>query len=177
MMNVIFVGLLAKTGYEILIKENYYNAILNDIIIFYGQMKHDIYTLSWPMNVMYTTNKRPKIDKVNEIYLWHYRLRHINKIRINRLTQQDILEINDCESLSTYESSLLGKITKSPFSGKGERASDVLKLRHIDVCGLMNISARDGYVYFITFIDDLSRYGYVYLMKRKSESFEIFKQF
>ena len=30
---------------------------------------------------------------------------------------------------------------------------------------------------FITFTDDLSRYGYVYLMKHKSESFEIFKWF
>ena len=68
-------------------------------------------------------------------------------------------------------------MTKSPFAEKGEQASKVLRLIHIDVCGPMNISARDCYVYFITFIDDLSRYGYVYLMKHKSESFEMFKQF
>ncbi|MFK0577063.1 hypothetical protein, partial [Acetobacter fabarum] len=37
--------------------------------------------------------------------------------------------------------------------------------------------ARGGYLYFITFIDDLSRYGYVYLMKHKLESFEMFKWF
>ena len=60
------------------------------------------------MNVIYTTNKHPKIDKVNDIYLWHYQLGHINKNRINRLTQQDILKINDYESLPTYESCLLG---------------------------------------------------------------------
>ena len=41
----------------------------------------------------------------------------------------------------------------------------------------MNTSARDGYYYFIIFTDDLSKYGYVYLMTRKSESFEMFKQF
>ena len=81
---------------------------MNDIIIFYGQMKYDIYTLAWPMNVMYMTNKYPKIDKVNEKYLWHCRLGHINKNRINRLTQQDILKINDYESLPTYESCRLG---------------------------------------------------------------------
>ena len=34
-----------------------------------------------------------------------------------------------------------------------------------------------GYSYFITFTDDFSRYGYVYLMKHKSESFEMFKRF
>ena len=32
-------------------------------------------------------------------------------------------------------------------------------------------------LYFITFTDDYSRYGYVYLMKRKFEAFEKFKEF
>ena len=41
----------------------------------------------------------------------------------------------------------------------------------------MSIQARGGYEYFITFTNDYSRYGYVYLMKRKSETFEKFKKF
>ena len=41
----------------------------------------------------------------------------------------------------------------------------------------MSTSARDGYHYFITFTDNLSRYTYVYLMKHKSESFKMFKRF
>ena len=68
-------------------------------------------------------------------------------------------------------------MTKSPFIEKDEWASEVLGLIHTDVYSPMNISAKDGYVYFITFIDDLFRYGYVYLMKHNSESFEMFKQF
>ena len=68
-------------------------------------------------------------------------------------------------------------MTKSPFKEKSERASDVLGLIHTDVCDPMNISARGGYYYFITFTNNLSRYGYVYLMKHKSELFEMFKQF
>ena len=68
-------------------------------------------------------------------------------------------------------------MTKSPFTEKDERASKVLGLIHSDVCRPMNISVRGGYSYFITFTDDLSRYGYVYLMKYKSKSFEMFKQF
>ena len=34
-----------------------------------------------------------------------------------------------------------------------------------------------GTVIFLTFTDDLSRYGYIYLMKHKSETFEKFKEF
>ena len=37
--------------------------------------------------------------------------------------------------------------------------------------------ARGGYSYFITFTDDLSRFGYVYLMKYKSEVFDKFKEY
>ena len=37
--------------------------------------------------------------------------------------------------------------------------------------------ARSGFVYFITFIDDYSRYGYLYLMRYKYEAFEKFKEF
>ena len=41
----------------------------------------------------------------------------------------------------------------------------------------MSIEARGGYRYVLTLTDELSRYGYVYLMKHKSETFEKFKEF
>jgi transposase InsO family protein len=41
----------------------------------------------------------------------------------------------------------------------------------------MSVAVRNGYHYFVTFTDDLSRYGYIYLMKHKSETFEKFKEF
>ena len=68
-------------------------------------------------------------------------------------------------------------MTKRPFNAKGCRAKDLLKLIHSDVCGPMSVQARGGYEYFITFTNDYSRFGYVYLMKRKSEAFEKFKEF
>ncbi|KAK9028101.1 hypothetical protein V6N11_067915 [Hibiscus sabdariffa] len=39
------------------------------------------------------------------------------------------------------------------------------------------LAARGGYQYFITFTDDFSRYGYIYLMRHKSEALEKFKEF
>ncbi|KAK8980543.1 hypothetical protein V6N11_074154 [Hibiscus sabdariffa] len=80
-------------------------------------------------------------------------------------------------AVGTYVLSLPRKMTKAPFSGKGERASDLLGLIHSDVCGPMNTQARGGFQYFITFTDDFSRYGYIYLMRHKSEALERFKEF
>ena len=53
----------------------------------------------------------------------------------------------------------------------------MLELVHSDVYGPMSIQERGGYEYFITLTDDYSRFGYVYLMKWKSEAFEKFKEF
>src|SRR5664279_481039 len=71
----------------------------------------------------------------------------------------------------------MGKMTKTPFAKSFERASDLLELVHSDVCGPMSTTAIGGYEYFVTFMDDFSRYGYVYLMKHKSETLEKFKEF
>ena len=71
----------------------------------------------------------------------------------------------------------MGKMTKIPFSGMMERANDFLEIIHSDVCGPMSVEARGGYRYFLTFTDDLSKYGYIYLMKHKSEIVERFKEF
>ena len=68
-------------------------------------------------------------------------------------------------------------MTKTPFTGQSERASDLLGLVYTDVYGPMSSIARGGFQYFITFTDDFSRYGYIYLMRKKSESFEKFKEF
>ncbi|KAL0401895.1 UNVERIFIED_CONTAM: hypothetical protein Slati_4219400, partial [Sesamum latifolium] len=51
------------------------------------------------------------------------------------------------------------------------------RLGHISEDRIRSIPARGGFSYFITFIDDHSRYGYVYLMRYKSEAFKRFKEY
>ena len=122
-------------------------------------------------------NKRQKVSHDNETYLWHLRLGHISLDRINRLVKDGPLRDLRVGTLPICESCLEGKMTKRPFSAKGTRAKEPLQLVHSDVCGPLNVQARGGYEYFISFIDDYSRYGYIYLMRRKSETFEKFKEF
>ena len=71
----------------------------------------------------------------------------------------------------------MGKMTKTPFSGTMERATDLLEIIHTNVCDPISVQAHSGHHYFLTFTDDLSKYGYIYLMKHKSETFEKFKEF
>ncbi|TYK05009.1 gag/pol protein [Cucumis melo var. makuwa] len=68
-------------------------------------------------------------------------------------------------------------MTKRSFTGKDLRAKTSLELIHSDLCGPMNVKARGGYEYFISFIDNYLRYGHVYLIQNKSGSFEKFKEY
>ncbi|KAA0058181.1 gag/pol protein [Cucumis melo var. makuwa] len=96
---------------------------------------------------------------------------------IERLVKNGLLSGLEENSLPICESCLEGKMTKRPFTGKGHRAKEPLELVHSDLCDPMNVKARGGFEYFITFTDDYSRYVYVYLMQHKSEALEKFKEY
>ena len=81
------------------------------------------------------------------------------------------------EPIPVCESCLEGKMTKRHFKAKENRATVQFELVHTDVYGPMTIQAKGGYEYFITFTDDYSRYGYIYLMRHKSEAFGKFQEF
>ena len=95
----------------------------------------------------------------------HLRLCHINLEKINRLTKEGPLREQRVGTLSVCESFLEGNMTGRSFSAKGERVEEPLELVHTDVYGLLNVQARGGYEYFVTFIDEFSRCVYAYLMQ------------
>ncbi|KAK4407796.1 Retrovirus-related Pol polyprotein from transposon TNT 1-94 [Sesamum angolense] len=107
----------------------------------------------------------------------HARLGHISEDRMKRLVDSKSLEIDNLDNLPVCESCLKGKMTRKPFVGQSKLANGLLDLIHTDVCGPLNTQARGGFSYFIMFTDDHSRYGYVYLMRCKSEAFVRFKEF
>ena len=95
--------------------------------------------------------KRRKVDNDSATILWHCRLGHIGVKRMKKLHADGILESLDYESLDACEPCLMGKMTKTPFSGTVERATDLLEIIHTDVCDPMSVDARGGYRYFLTF--------------------------
>nr|GEU55887.1 retrotransposon protein, putative, Ty1-copia subclass [Tanacetum cinerariifolium] len=70
-----------------------------------------------------------------------------------------------------------GKVEKGGHSGTCERGKGLLVLVHTDVCGPFQSATKDEKRYYVTFTDDFSRYGYVYLIKHKSDTFEVFKRY
>nr|GFA65987.1 zinc finger, CCHC-type [Tanacetum cinerariifolium] len=127
-------------------------------------------------NSIFSINKKRKLD-LDSSYLWHYRLAHVGKTHMQKLQSEGLLESINDESFDKYESCISGKMTKKPFNNNIERATDLLGLIHTYVCGPLRHVSKKGASYFLTFTDDFSRYGYVYLLKHKHKVFENFKVF
>ncbi|KAJ9537911.1 hypothetical protein OSB04_030644 [Centaurea solstitialis] len=176
--NVLSFDLLVDQGFYYKYSYKMISVFKDNIFYFKATPVDGLYTVNLKDNnsEIYHISKRSK-DIEDQTYLWHCRLGHINKKRVELLLKGGFLGNFDYKPFDNCESCLSGKMTKQPFNSENERATDLLEIIHTDVCGPFSHVARGGYRYFITFTDDFSRYGYVYLMRHKSETFEKFKEY
>ena len=107
---------------------------------------------------------------------WLARLGHIGQDRLKRLAKAGLLGSIDKIDLSICEQFLTGKATRLLF-GKAKRACFPLELIHSDICGLMNVRARQGAQYFIALIDDFTQSDHIYLISHGSKPLDFFKRF
>ena len=88
------------------------------------------------------------------------------------------IDITSVENWDVCDGCALGKQTRVRFQSTApKRSTKILDVIHSDVCGPMSIPTFSGKRYFVTFIDDKSRYCVVYLMKKKSEVATKFAEF
>lgn len=115
------------------------------------------------------------------IHSWHRKLGHRDPEAIQRVVREGLakgVSIKKCDIYQTCECCAEGKIARKPFPRKTERQSTkVLDLIHTDICGPMNTVTPGGSRYFLTMIDDHSRYTVVYFLKRKSDAADVIKEY
>ena len=70
-----------------------------------------------------------------------------------------------------------GKHSRTLFSSSSHRASNVLEVMHMDICGPINPQTLGGKRYFFLIAYDYSRCMWVSLIQEKLEALEQFKQF
>jgi hypothetical protein len=136
-------------GYEIIIKNQQCSIYYNGIFYAHCPLVNGLYVLDLEDKYICNINtKSARLDDLNPTIIWHCRLGHINKKRIEIIHKDGLLSSFDFESFDTCESCLLWKMTKPPFVGQSKRVSDLLGLVHMDVCGPMCSVARGGFFVF-----------------------------
>nr|GEZ44513.1 hypothetical protein [Tanacetum cinerariifolium] len=179
---VIFVSRLYKDGFINRFLNNTIQVSRNNMVYFSAIPRDGIFKIDLSnsytneSSIYVVSNKRAKQD-LDSALLWHCRLGHISKKRIEKLQHDGILNSTDLRAFEKCVSCMSGKMSSKPYTHQVERVKDLLGLIHTDVCGPFKIMSRQGASYFLTFTDDFSQYGYVYLLKHKHEVFETFKVF
>ena len=122
---------------------------------------------------IHNTDTKCRKTKENTTHVWHCILSHWrnphgkfhydgfwSRLILNHLTLATFLQKSE--------------VTKIPFTGHKERAMNLLVIIHFDVCSPINVVASSGF--YLSSKNDTSRYMDIYLMRRKSGSFEIIRK-
>jgi len=121
-----------------------------------------------------------RVDVEDKVSLWHLRFGHLHHGGLKELVKKNMvhgLPNMDYEG-KFCEKCVLSKHARTSFQKKSEYwAKQPLELIHTDICGPITPESFNNKRYFISFIDDFSQKNWVYLLKEKSEAFEVFKKF
>ena len=113
-----------------------------------------------------------------DLSLWHKRFIHHNYADVKKMISQNLVTGLKIESEASpdpvCEPCLAGKMHANPFPSSLNHNRSPLDLIHSDVHGPLPVASNQGYKYWITFIDDSTRFRAVYPLKAKSEAFEAF---
>jgi hypothetical protein len=136
-----------------------------------GRCKNGLYIL--PHNSFSQALLSVKVSKEQ----WHRRLGHPASPVVLRVLQDNNLAVdaNVFPSLICHACQL-GKAHQLPFTSSQHVSTSPLQLIHTDVWGPA-LSSINGSKYYVSFVDDFSRYVWVYFLKNKSDVEAIFLQF
>jgi len=69
------------------------------------------------------------------------------------------------------------KIHVQPLKSSTTREKESLSLVHSDICGPINVESAGDARYFVTFIDDYSRYTVTVMLRNRSDIVQVFKDY
>jgi histone deacetylase 1/2 len=108
---------------------------------------------------------------------WHSRLGHpAFPIVVHVLRNHKLPFVSDNASESVCDSCQRAKSHQLPYFISNKIATAPLELIHSDVWGPAPTSV-GRYSYYVSFIDDHTKYTWIYLLRQKSDVFAVFKDF
>ncbi|KAK1678745.1 hypothetical protein QYE76_039593, partial [Lolium multiflorum] len=180
--NFLSVSALGKMGFAVFID--------NDIVVllwsktlkvaFVGYREHNLYVVDFSGTT--TSNAMFLFRKADVGWLWHRRLAHVNMRTLQILHKGNHI-VGLMENVSFAKDSVCracveGKMHDSPHPSKTIISSKrILELLHVDLFGPVTHASLGAKKHCLVIVDDYSRYTWVYFLKTKDETQQIFIDF
>lgn len=176
--NLISVSKITNKGYNVIFDEKSARVVDKEgLVHLEAQRKGDLYYVGEkePINMSHGTANADDSD----LNTWHRRLGHLNNVDLMKIMKKAKCKvpISDSKDLINCEVCIQGKMTRKPFPTGRSPRNTLLEVVHSDVVGPIRIRSMNQEKYFITFVDDASRWCEVYLLGQKSGALTAFKMY
>ena len=161
--NLVSGPLLNTKGFKLMFESDMFVLTKGGMYVGKGYLADGLFKL----NVMVTNdkNKYKVYDYMVDSYnLWHSRLGHVNSRSLHRMVYLGIIPRFQIDFKKKCKVCVESKFAKQSYKYVQERSNELLGLIHSDLCDFKSIPTRGGKNYFVTFIDDCSKFCYVYLI-------------
>ena len=116
------------------------------------------------------------VSYIPSLALWHAQLGHASSSRVQHLASRGLLGSMSTENFDCV-SCQLGKQSTLPINTSESVSIDIFDLIYSDVWGPSSVSSIGGSRYFVIFVDDYSRYSWIFHMKYCSEILQVYSNF
>ncbi|KAK2578606.1 hypothetical protein KPH14_001023 [Odynerus spinipes] len=182
--NLLSIGKIADKGFKIIFEKGTAEVIdKRGTKVLTAERNNGLYYLRQDLQQCNSTTEMTKTDdelKLAVIENWHRRMGHLNFRDLLESSRRGIvrgIKVDEYKKNIHCEVCVRGKMTRAPFPRISDRSTDILDIIHSDVRGPMRTESNGKARYFITFVDDYSRWCEVRLMRGKDEALTAFKEF
>ncbi|GJY79369.1 zinc finger, CCHC-type containing protein [Tanacetum coccineum] len=171
--NLVSSSILDNCGYKQVIESNKFVLSKHGVFIGFGYLSNQMFRLNIVNDNI--ASAFMSTSKLNDLILWHARLGHVHFKKMQDMSNDGLILAFDMDT-EKCKTCMMTKITKKLFQNV-KRKTKVLELIHSNLCDLHATPSLGNKKYFVTFIDDASRFCYVYLLHTKDEALDKFKVF
>ena len=170
--NLVSGSLLCRDGFKLVFESN--KCVISKFGTFIGKGYDSggLFRLSLSDACNKVVNNVVNVDESN---VWHSRLCHINFGCMTRLASLSLIPKFTLVKNSKCHVCVESKQTRKPHKAAEARNLAPLDLIHSDLCEMNGVLTKGGKKYFMTLIDDCTRFCYIYLLKSKDEALHYFK--
>ena len=179
--NLISGPILSNKGFKLVFESDKFVITKGGVYVGKGYLDQGLFKLSVVTddNVINNNNagtSTASVYMIDPSFLWHSRLGHVNFRSLQRMINLGMLPKCTMDKITKCEICVESKYTSHSHKSV-EKSNEILGLIHTDLCDFKATPSRGGKNYYITFIDDCSKFCYVYLINTKDEALNMFKTY